>query len=298
MSIKLIAMGILTARTGLPALLAGISVVAAAFLIVMSLVLVRDVATITMGKGDLRAGESSPAPEARKKTIQEYAAAFRQNPFSGRPAEIRPLGAGTGSQPGPAADLTLVGTIVGGPRGGFAIFSDSGGQQEIYRVGDRIPGAGILRSVDRDAVKVADNGRAVTVPLADIVRITEVGPAYPPLSRSSSFIRPLGDGTYLLDQRKVQQAIDNPNQLMTDARLQPNHVDGRQEGFTLREVRSGGIYNSLGLQNGDVLLRINEYNISNPEAALQAFTALKGMDRVQLDILRQGSRMTLTYTIR
>ena len=63
-------------------------------------------------------------------------------------------------------------------------------------------------------------------------------------------------------------------------------------------MRNGGIYQSLGLQNGDALLRINEYNISNPENALQAFTALRGMDRVQVDIVRDGTKMTLTYQIR
>ena len=85
---------------------------------------------------------------------------------------------------------------------------------------------------------------------------------------------------------------------MTDARFVPNFINGRQQGFELREVKPGGIYSSLGLQNGDVLLRINEFTISNPESALQAFTALKGIDRAQLDIIRGGSRMTMTYQIR
>jgi general secretion pathway protein C len=78
----------------------------------------------------------------------------------------------------------------------------------------------------------------------------------------------------------------------------PNIVDGKQKGFVLSEVKAGGIYQSLGLQNGDILLRINEYTISSPEAALQTFTALKGMDRVQLDIIRNGAKMTMTYQIK
>lgn len=115
---------------------------------------------------------------------------------------------------------------------------------------------------------------------------------------TSDFARSAGRGTFLVDQKKVLDALENPNQLMTDARLQPNIANGRQEGFILREVRNGGIYQSLGLQNGDVLLRINDYNISNPENALQAFTALRGMDRVQVDIMRGGQKMTMTYQIR
>jgi general secretion pathway protein C len=86
--------------------------------------------------------------------------------------------------------------------------------------------------------------------------------------------------------------------MMTDARLRPNLNSGKEEGFILSEVKPGGIYHSLGLQDGDVLLRINEYDISNPERALQAFTALKGLERVQIDLIRRGSKMTMTYQIK
>jgi general secretion pathway protein C len=96
----------------------------------------------------------------------------------------------------------------------------------------------------------------------------------------------------------VRKAIENPNQIMTEARLLPYVVEGDVQGFVLSEVKSGGLYDSLGLRNGDVLVRVNDYEISTPESALQAFTALKGMDQVQLDVIRHGSAMTLTYQIR
>jgi general secretion pathway protein C len=101
-----------------------------------------------------------------------------------------------------------------------------------------------------------------------------------------------------VDRDAVDAALLNPRQIMTDARLIPNTVEGKQEGFMVREVRPEGVYAKLGLRNGDVLLRVNEFSISDPETALQVFTALKGMERVELDILRNGSRMTLTYLIR
>jgi general secretion pathway protein C len=102
----------------------------------------------------------------------------------------------------------------------------------------------------------------------------------------------------MIDQKAVQIALDNPTQIMMDAKMIPHMIQGKQEGFILREVRKNGLYDSLGMQNGDVLLRINSFNISNPENALQAFTALRGMDKVQLDIIRNNNRMTLNYQIR
>lgn len=277
-------------------LLTGINIFIGVVLIFFVLVLVRDV----VKPGYKKIDKVLPARQAdqgiKKKNIQEYESILKNNPFGIPAASLVPL---SGSKEGAASrsDITLIGTVAGQKRNSFAIFSDSGGRQELYRIGEMIPGVGKLQSVDTDKVSIRGSGRVIDLPLADIVKITDVGPPEGGM-RQSSFVRSVGEGTYIVDQKKVQQAIENPNQLMTDARLQPNFTDGKQEGYTLREVRNGGIYQSLGLQNGDVLLRINDYNISNPENALQAFTALRGMDRIQLNILRSGARMTLTYQIK
>jgi general secretion pathway protein C len=111
-------------------------------------------------------------------------------------------------------------------------------------------------------------------------------------------VRSVGKGEYIIDQKAIQYALDNPTQIMTDAKLVPNMAKDKQDGFVLREVRKGGIYDNLGMQNGDVLLRINSFSISNPENALQAFTALRGMEKIQLDIIRDKNRMVMNYQIR
>jgi len=167
----------------------------------------------------------------------------------------------------------------------------------VFKIGESVFGAGKLKRVEKDRAVINEAGREVKIPITDMLTIKEINPREAGAG-GSDFAKNIGKGTFIVDQKKILNALENPTQLMTDARLQPNISDGKQEGFILREVRNGGIYQSLGLQNGDVLLRINDYNISNPENALQAFTALRGMDRVQVDLLRSGSRMTMTYQIR
>jgi general secretion pathway protein C len=117
-------------------------------------------------------------------------------------------------------------------------------------------------------------------------------------SRSNSFARKTSDNTYIIDQKGVEASLANPKRMLTDARLLPNIVNGKQKGFVIREIKPKGLYGTLGLQNGDILLRVNEFDISSAETGLQAFTALQGMDRIDLDIQRNGNRMNLTYIIR
>jgi general secretion pathway protein C len=123
-------------------------------------------------------------------------------------------------------------------------------------------------------------------------------PPPPDGAGSPPFVKTIGKGVYVIDQKALQQVLDNPNQIMTDAWLSPHIVDNKQEGFVLKQIKKNGLYDSLGLKNGDVLLRINDYSIANPVNTLQAFTALRGMDRIQLDIIRDGAKTTMTYQIR
>jgi general secretion pathway protein C len=170
--------------------------------------------------------------------------------------------------------------------------------QEVFRIGDPVFDIGNLYRVKRDKVIIRKGQKTEEIVLDD-VRVKEVKKqASADGQAPSTFAQKIGRATYMVDQARLQQAIANPGQMMTDARLKPNIVNGKEEGFVLSEVKSGGIYHSLGLQDGDVLLRINEYDISNPEKALQAFTALRGMERVQVDLVRSGSRMTMTYQIK
>jgi general secretion pathway protein C len=223
---------------------------------------------------------------------------MKNNPFGPPAGQLKLLSASAQSSTR-AADIRLVGTISGGPRYNYAFFSAAGDKQEVLREGQSLPGMGTLKRVEKDKAMLQRDDGPIEVPLAEIMT-ADGGPQQrtpEPKVAGRDFVRPLGKGQFIVDQKTVLNALEKPNQLMTDARLQPNIIDGRQEGFVLREVRSGGIYHSLGLMNGDVLLRINNYNISNPDNALQAFTALRGMDRVDLDIVRSGSKMTLTYQI-
>jgi general secretion pathway protein C len=265
-------------------------------LLVFVLVLIRGILTVTFRKVERPVSSAQLAAQKARKGLQEYAGILKNNPFGfpGGPLQELSVSKEGGTSP---ADITLVGTVAGLPAHSYAIVADKSGRQEVFKAGESVFGAGKLKRVEKDRIIINDSGREVKVPLTDMLTIKEIKPPETGTA-ASDFAKSAGKGTYILDQKKVLNALENPNQLMTDARLQPNFSGGKQEGFILREVRNGGIYQSLGLQNGDVLLRINDYNISNPENALQAFTALRGMDRVQVDLLRSGSRVTMTYQIR
>jgi general secretion pathway protein C len=249
----------------------------------------------TAGKNISSAPANTPARQQRPQ-FTDYASILKNNPFGFQGGELRPLTASAGTK-GQPAGLALIGTVAGPRELSYAIFRDNSGMQEVFKVGEPVYGLGVLSKVKKDRVLLRKGGSVTEIPLED-VQVKEIRNPAAAGSPGSQFARRIGSGSYVVDQTRLQQAIANPGQMMTDARLRPNVADGKQDGFVLSEVKPGGIYQSLGLRDGDVLLRINDYDISNPERALQAFTALRGLDRVQIDLIRSGSKMTMTYQIK
>lgn len=233
----------------------------------------------------------------QKMQLAGYAPILNNNPFGFPGGEIKPLSTSTDGKV-QQSDIMLLGTVVGPKELSYAVFENRSGVQDVFKIGESVFGLGKLYSVKTDKVLVRQGEKTIEILLED-VKVKEIKkPVSGINSLTSAFAQKIGKDAYVVDQRKVQQAISNPTQMMTDARLRPNVVNGKEEGFILSEVKPGGIYQSLGLHNGDVLLRINEYDISNPEKALQAFTALKGLDRVQIDLIRAGAKMTMTYQMK
>ncbi|MFO7667566.1 MAG: type II secretion system protein GspC [Desulfobacterales bacterium] len=230
-----------------------------------------------------------------RKNPQEYEAILKNNPFGFQAGPLKPL-TGLSDEALPVFDMKLIGTISDSALYSYAVFLGKDGKQEIFKKGDYIFGRGLLKRIEKSRVFIEEGGTLKEIPISDMV-VTNKDVA-PLSSELSDHVTSFGEGEYLIDQEALQQVLDNPNQVMTGARLIPNMVNNKQEGFILKEVKKGGIYDSMGLKNGDTLLRINDYNISNPANALQAFTALRGMDTVRLDIIRSGVKTTMTYQIR
>lgn len=281
-----------------------------AALVASGIVLARDALTLALSPE----GKGIPAPKKQVSLRQEreelghYAPVLANNVFGFPAGRLRPLSASR-ARVRTGGGVTLRGTVASAAGEGYAIVEDSAGEQSVYSAGDYIEGTGTLKRIARDRIIVEADGKELEFELADIIGVRELPRGKrgrENLRRSvpknnakpGDFARKTAPQSYIVDRDAVNAALENPERMMTDARLLPVVVEGKQEGFVISEVRQGGIYHSLGLRNGDVLKRINEFTISDPQNALQAFTALRGMDRIELDIVRDGKRMTLTYTIR
>ena len=198
------------------------------------------------------------------------------------------------------AELMLLGTSVGSFRESFALVRHTTKQEErVFRLGDVVFDTGRLVEVGMEKAFIVIRNTKVEL-------LTPMAPPPSPATgqsasgtpRTVTAVASTGAGNFVIDQRALTSALDNPAQAMSDARLLPSQKDGKVEGFRATEVKPNGLFSMIGIKNGDVLLRLNDFPMDSPDKALQSFIALKGQNRLKLDLIRDGQPQTFNYDIR
>jgi general secretion pathway protein C len=196
------------------------------------------------------------------------------------------------------AELMLLGTAVGSFRETFALVQNTTKKEErVFRLGDMVFDAGRLVEVGKERAFILINKKKVEL-LTPMAPPSASAPAQVPAANTATVVANQGGGSFVIDQRALNQILDNPTQAMTDARLLPSQKDGKVEGFRASEVKPSGLFAMIGIKNGDVLLRLNDFPMDSPDKALQSFIALKGQSRLKLDLIRDGQPATFNYDIR
>ena len=197
------------------------------------------------------------------------------------------------------AELMLLGTAVGSFRETFALVQHTTKKEErVFRLGDIVFDAGRLVEVGKERAFIVINNKKVELLTPMTPPPSASNQAKAASTNSPTAVTNQGGGSFVIDQRALNQTLDNPAKAMTDARLLPSQKDGKVEGFRASEVKPEGLFAMIGIKNGDVLLRLNDFPMDSPDKALQSFIALKGQNRLKLDLIRDGQPATLNYDIR
>jgi len=209
-------------------------------------------------------------------------------------------GRASGSAPG-STTLRLRGVGLHGGAATAAIEDAAAHRQDLYRVGDAIAGATVA-AIDWDRVTLQRGGVEEVLELARPESTDTAAPTIDVPVRTADArddrIRQTSANAFVVDRRELTGAADNMSALMTQLRAVAEERDGRPAGFRLFRIDDDSLFRRLGLQNGDVVQRVNGNAIADPSALLGFLGRLKTEPRVAVDIVRGGTPRTLVYDIR
>lgn len=211
-----------------------------------------------------------------------------------------------GDEPTPnTLGLKLLGTMVSThPSATFAsVYEGATRRTRSVWMGGDIQGAQVI-AIERTRVLVLNSGRVEYIgPTATDAAPQGMDPraSTPPASpgtKPSIDVRQLGPQSYEVSRKDLDIALANPNELMMQARVIPAIRDGVPQGFKMFSIRQDSLYSRIGLQNGDVLRRINGLSLDSVERGLEAYQKMRESPRLELDIERNGQPLRLTYSVR
>lgn len=273
-----------------------------------------------------------PEPLTAKAPLQHYKIVMERNIFNANPPAKNPPSAPEPAltpspvqEPAQPLQLKLVGTVAGGQEQRFAIFEDkaSAGAQTLYQVGDVVQQARIVdihpdcvifeRNGQRDTLCFEIEGAAgkpgtrqsnaagqpprSTTPGARL----DAGAAQPAtaaqLAAKDDVLR-VDSSTWQVRRDLVLEQFANFGSLSEQAQAVPYASQGQQQGFRLTKLKAGSLLQQIGLQDGDVLRKMNNLELRSPQEALQAYQQLQNAGTLRLEILRRNQPTTLTYELR
>ncbi len=83
---------------------------------------------------------------------------------------------------------------------------------------------------------------------------------------------------------------------MSQAVVRPYMVDGAQQGFVISNIVPGSLYSRLGLQNGDVIVEVNNSRLEGADDVLQLVEVMQSGGSVTVGLTRNGQNQTLNYS--
>jgi general secretion pathway protein C len=96
---------------------------------------------------------------------------------------------------------------------------------------------------------------------------------------------------------EVEKAFENFAGIVNQARVVPYMVNGAPQGFQIRKIVPGSIFERLGLTNGDIIKSVNGESLTTADKALRLFTVFRNEREINLEIERGSKPIVLSYIV-
>ena len=137
----------------------------------------------------------------------------------------------------------------------------------------------------------APNVGVAAVP-APVVAAAEPTAAIPP-----DGVRKTADNKYDVKKSVLDGTLSNLNSVATQARIVPSFKNGVANGFKVFSIQPNSFYTAIGVENGDVIQKINGYEINSPDKALEIYQKLREARHVTVDVERNGQVIRKEYNV-
>lgn len=248
-----------------------------------------------------QAAAGPQAADMTKDPVEAYAVIVERNLFrtTDRPLVVDQMD--PGMLEATTLPIDLYGTIAGEEGRGYAIIEERDKKkQRLYKVGDRVAGAAIVKIL-RNAVVLRVGEKDQVLKKKEIVarganRLPAAempGPA--PAQAPGAAPRP--------QARPPQAPPGSPSDLaslLTQARVTPHITagsSGKPDGVVINEIQPGSLFENVGLANGDIIQEVNGRPVTGVADLVSLYRDLKPGANLSVKVSRTGRQVVLNHTV-
>ncbi|MDP6682870.1 MAG: type II secretion system protein GspC [Desulfobacterales bacterium] len=186
--------------------------------------------------------------------------------------------------------LKLWGTVTGENETPYAVIeAQNEKKQNLYRAGDSIQNATVKKILEKRVILNVDGH-------SEILEMEKIRSAKKQIKPPVKIQNP-SDHNITVARSQIDNAIQNINALMRQAKIRPHFLNGKPDGLFISNIQHGSIFARLGLRNGDILTGVNGKSIQSVDDALKLYQDLKLSSNVAVQIKRKGKVLSIGYHI-
>ncbi len=196
--------------------------------------------------------------------------------------------------------LKLVGTIIHGAREkSVATVQVNGKDIQAVMADEEVEGMARIQEINRYKV-IFRNLRNRKMEYIEIKEENKINMGVANKSEPTNNLGAAEKTNFTFKRAEINKYLENLPRVLQDAKAVPYVAPGSGgeiSGFKLVAIKSGSIYETLGLKRGDIIKGVNGEPVDTPQKAMELYQALKSAESIQLEIGRGGSNTTLNYQL-
>jgi len=194
-------------------------------------------------------------------------------------------------------NLTLKGVLAATPMkmASAIIAQGKNGKEEIYGIGDKMPGGVTIKEIYPEHIVLERSGRLETLKLQ---KISGLGNIY---SSGKSYLN--SNGAYLKGSPEAAlkqirgNILKNPTSFGDYALPVVVKENGKQIGYRLQPQEKGQLLSELGIQKNDVITQINGIKLDRPQNGISALRKLSTAKNLNIVVKRNGAEIPLNISL-
>ncbi|MCW8924289.1 MAG: type II secretion system protein GspC, partial [Gammaproteobacteria bacterium] len=193
-------------------------------------------------------------------------------------------------------NLVLKGVLAAGttPMASAIIAQSANGKEEIYGIGDKIPGGITLKEIHPEHVILERRGQLETLRM-----LKDKGNAqFSPVSNAAQPSTSLISTASTKKLKKIRnELIKNPKSFQNYALPIVVRENGKQIGFRLQPKQNSDLLTQAGIEPSDVITSINGIKLNDMTNSISALNALRTANSVNIMVKRNGVEVPLNIQL-